>query len=156
VQADDCLLLARLSVPVIEVDDHWEVQGAPAAVLVDEADRPLLLAASLAQSAIGNTLVTAARTLKLALITAAGTIPADSTLVIIRSDSAIDVKVPGSTLTNSGTKITIRSASDVDVKLTTPATTTIDNKNDFPLVNRTSVTLISDGTNKNWTIASRA
>ncbi|MFL6729683.1 MAG: hypothetical protein ACJ8E3_03450 [Sphingomicrobium sp.] len=160
VKADDCLLLARLTVPIIKAGDHWEVAAPPAgaetAVIVDESERPLLLAASLAQGPIGSLMASDARAQKLAFITAADTITADPTLVIIRSDSAIDVKVPGSTLTNSGRLITIRSRSGAVITLTTPTNTTIDGKNSLKLDPNTSVALVSDGPKKNWVIASTA
>jgi hypothetical protein len=77
-------------------------------------------------------------------------------MIVISSDSAIDVKVPGSTLTNSGKLIAIRSASSVAVKLTTPASTTIGGQNDRDLNPGAWLELVSDGANKNWSIASSA
>lgn len=154
--ADDCLLLARLTVPVVKAGDHWEAAGLAATMNVDERDRPLMLTAAAGQTRFGGEMAAAVGDQKLAFVTIAGNIPPDASLVMIRTDSAIDIKVPSATQTNSGKMITIRSASDVDVKLTTPPNTKIDNKNDIPLPKRTSVTLISDGANKNWFIASKA
>ena len=159
VSADDCLLLSRLTVPIIKAGDHWEVASPPAgqtvAVTSDENERPLLLAAGLGQTAVGSALAADGKSQKLAFVAAAAdTIPTDATLVIVSSASAFDVKFPGSTQTNSGRVITIKSASAVAMKLAPPASTTIDGKNDLTMDPNTTLTLISDGANKNWFVAS--
>ncbi|HEX6661856.1 MAG TPA: hypothetical protein VF067_08325 [Sphingomicrobium sp.] len=156
VAANDCVLLSRLTVPIVKPGADWVVAGLAATVTNDETGRPILLAANFAQTVIADTITVDAGAEKIAFITSAGTITPTPTLVVIRSDAKIDVKIPGSTAGNSGKRLTIRSASTDKIKLTTPASTTIGNENERELNQGETLELISDGDNKNWYIASDA
>ena len=158
-QADDCLLLARLTVPIVQVGSHWEVAAAPAgqetAVTVDERERPLLLAASLTQTLVGPAMAVDERHQSVAFFTANGNIANSVTFAVVRSDTAIAVKIFGATGPSVGKLLTIKAAGDGEVTVTTPSGTKIDGKDDYKLPVRGSVSLVSDGAGT-WHVTAKA
>lgn len=148
----DCVLLAQLWLPVVKVGTHWEVDGGLAAVTLDETARPILLSAAIAQSSFGdhvshleyeqaNPLV--------AVVTAAATIAADVRIVIVRSASVIDVKLPVGGPVSAGRELTVKNGGTSKINLTTPANTKLDGLDAMELPVAASVSLVCDG-NKGW------
>jgi hypothetical protein len=148
----DCVLLSQLWLPVAKVGAHWEVDGGLPAVTLDETARPVLLSAGIAQSSFGdhvshqeyeqaNPLV--------AVIAAAAQIAADVRIVIVRSASPIDVKLPVGGPASAGRELTVKNGGTSDVKLTTPANTKVEGLDTMLLPVAASVSLVCDG-NKGW------
>jgi hypothetical protein len=150
VAADDCVLLARLGLPIVKVDTHWEVK-TETAVELDQTARPLLLSAAVAQSAVAATLGSDARAQRLAFMTAKGNIPAAATLVVVRSAVPVEAKLPKAKDVGAGKVVTVK-ASDVGaVTLSTFPADKIDGADTFALAVRGAATLASDG-DKGWHI----
>lgn len=149
--ANECVLLARLSVPVVRVATHWEVAaappGQPTAVTLDEADRPVLLSAAIAQSTFGAAATDDSAGQTIAFLSAAGTILPPVRVAVVRSDSPISVKVPPANPASLGRELTVKAGGTGVITLTTPASTTIDGANSYALAVRGAVSMISDGAN---------
>lgn len=148
VPADDCVLLARLGVPIVKVGSHWEVKD-PAAIELDQSARPLLLSAAVAQSPVGATLATDNRGQRIAFMSAKGDIPAAATLVIVRSAVAVEARLPKAKSVGAGRQLTVKAADVGDVALTTFPADKIDGADTFALARRGAATLASDG-DKGW------
>jgi len=148
--ANDCVLLARLTVPVVHVATHWEVAaapvGQPTAVMLDETDRPVLLSTAFAQSTFGAVVDDEDGGKTIAILTAAGTIPASVRVAVVRSDADISVKMPAADGPSLGSALTVKAGGKGVIKLTTPGGTTIDGNNTLTLAVRGAVSMISDGT----------
>ncbi len=149
VTANDCVLLMRLTVPVVRVGTHWEVAPPPAgqdtAVTLDESDRPVLLSTALAQSTFGAAISDDTTGQAISFMSAAGNIPPPSRVVVVRSDAAISVKVPAANAASLGKELTVKAGGAGVITLTTPASTTIDGANTLDLAVRGAASLISDG-----------
>jgi hypothetical protein len=147
--ANDCVLLACLSVPVVRVATHWEVAappaGQPTAVSLDQSDRPVLLSTAILQSTFGTMLADESSGQTVAFFSAAGTILPPTRIAIVRSDTAISVKVPAANAASLGNELTVKAGGAGVITLTTPASTTIDGANSRALAVRGAVSMISDG-----------
>jgi len=147
--ANDCVLLACLSVPVVRVGTHWEVAappvGQPTAVTLDQSDRPVLLSTAIMQSTFGAALADESSGQTIAFFSAAGNILPPTRIAIVRSDVAISVKVPGANAASIGKELTVKAGGAGVITLTTPASTTIDGANTRDLAVRGAVSMISDG-----------
>ncbi|MEO7177236.1 MAG: hypothetical protein ABIW83_00180 [Allosphingosinicella sp.] len=155
--AQDCVLLAQLWLPVVRAGAHWEVDGAMAAITLDETSRPVLLCASLAQTGFGAEVsrrqIDQADPL-VAVITAAGTIAASTRIAIVRPAAAIEVKLPVGAGPSVGRELTVKNGGAFEVKLTTPANTKVEGEDGLKLAPSQSVSLVCDG-NKGWHITGR-
>jgi hypothetical protein len=149
--ANDCVLLACLSVPVVRVATHWEVAappaGQPTAVTLDQSDRPVLLSTAIMQSTFGAALADESSGQTIAFFSAAGTILPQTRVAIVRSDTAISVKLPAANAASLGRELTVKAGGAGVITLTTPASTTIDGANTRDLAVRGAVSMISDGAN---------
>jgi hypothetical protein len=149
VVANDCVLLARLSVPVVRVATHWEVAappaGQPTAVTLDETDRPLLLSAAFAQSTFGATVDDGDGGKTIAILTAPGTILSSVRVAVIRSDADISVQMPDANGPSLGNALTVKAGGTGAITLTNPAGTTIDGNKKLILAVRGAVSMVSDG-----------
>jgi hypothetical protein len=158
-QADDCLLLARLTVPIVQVGSHWEVAAPPAgqetAVTIDERERPLLLAVSLMQTVVGPAMAVDERHQSVAFFTADGNITSSVTLAVVRSDTPVTVKIFGATGPTAGKLLTIKAAGDGAVTVGTPSGTKINGEDNYELGVRVSVSLVSDGAGM-WHVTAKA
>jgi len=148
VAADDCVLLARLGVPIVKVGDNW-VLDDNRAVELDQADRPFLLSAAVAQSPFGATLAADPRSQKIAFMSAKGNIPAAATLVIVPSADPLEAKLPKAKDAGVGKVITVKAADVGIVTLTTFVNDKIDGADTFAIAKRGAATLASDG-DKGW------
>lgn len=150
--AQDCVLLAQLRLPVVRVATHWEVDGAMAAITLDETSRPVMLSATVAQTGFGAEVsrqqIDQADPL-VVVITGAGTIDPSTRIAIVRPSAAIDVKLPVGGGPSVGRELTVKNGGAFDVTLTTPANTKVEGKDNFKLAPTQSVSLVCDG-NKGW------
>lgn len=144
IPANDCVLLGRLTVPVIRPGASWVVAGK---VELDEGDRPLLLSASASQSRAGAAISNFGHGRKIAFMTAGGEVPIVSGLVIVRSAIPVAISLPAPGLANLGAELTVKAAGDVVVTLSAPqdGPATIDGVKKLELPPRGAVTLVSDG-----------
>jgi hypothetical protein len=150
VPANDCVLLAILDVPAVKVATHWEVNGAAAAIGLDETDRPILLSAQVAQSTFGADMSASAPDQNVAFVTTAGqTLDKATRIAVIRSDAAIDVSLPKASDAGLGKELTVKASGDgiVTVKATAPSK--IDGAAQVVLAKRGALSLVSDG-DKAW------
>lgn len=155
--ANDCVLLARLTVPVVKVATHWEVKGGAdpqtTSVEIDESERPLLVATNVAQTPLGRALEADPRGQKLVVLQpGVEKIDITSGLVVLRAPTT-KVTVPAATRPTAGKTLTIKSADAGKVTIGTPPSTKIDGANTFELPERGSVSLVSDGANT-WHVVS--
>jgi hypothetical protein len=149
VTANECVLLGRLTVPVIKEGASWVVPSPPPGgqmlVELDESERPILLSVSASQTQGGLWMEADGRGQKVAFLMAAGPIPIGSGLVIVRSAAPITITVPTAPPTSTGNALTIKSAEAGTVTIGTPASTDIDGEATFELPGRGAVSLVSDG-----------
>ena len=145
VPANECVLLAQLWLPVVRAANQWGVDGDAKVVIVDEGARPVLLTAGTAQSSFGAAINVDATGQGFEFFDKAGTISAKTRVAIVRSDSAIEVRVP-SAVKNPGAELSVKAGGKGEITLTMPAKTTIDGTDKFKLAVRGAVSLVSDGT----------
>lgn len=147
VAANDCLLLARLTVPVVRVATHWEVAappvGQPTAVTLDETDRPVLLSAAIAQSTFGAVVDDQDAGKTIVIFTATGVIPPATRVAVIRSDADIPVKLPAAKIL--GNALTVKAGGTGIVTLTVTGSDKIDGNDKLVLAVRGAVSMIADG-----------
>jgi hypothetical protein len=151
VPANDCVLLGRLTVPVIKEGANWVVASPPPGgqmlVELDENERPILLSVSASQTQAGLWMEADGRGQKVAFMVAAGPIPIGSGLVIVRSPNPITITVPTAPPTSIGNALTIKSGEAGIVTIDTPTApaTKIDGEATLQLQPRRAVSLVSDG-----------
>jgi hypothetical protein len=156
--AQDCVLLAQLWLPIVRPPGGaWQVDGTMTAITRDETSRPVLLSASIAQTAFGAEVsrqqIDQADPL-VVVITAAATISASTRIAIVRPAAAIEVKLPVGAAASVGRELTVKNGGAFDVTLTTPANTKVEGKDALKLAPAQSVSLVCDG-NKGWHVTGR-
>jgi hypothetical protein len=144
VPAHDCVLLGQLWFPVINDSNSWQVYGTANDVAIDESARPVLLSAAVAQSSFGKTVIEDSSGLGFEFITSDGNISSKVRMAVVRSDVAVEVKVPSASK-NPGTELSIKAGGKGEVTVATPNKTTIDGRNKLKLAVRGAVSLVSDG-----------
>jgi hypothetical protein len=144
VAANDCVLLAQLWLPVVRAANQWGVDGEAKVVVIDESARPVLLSPGIAQSPFGALVLADATGQGFEFFDKAGDISAKTRVAIVRSDVAINVKVPGAGK-NIGAELSVKAGGKGEITLTTPTKTTIDGKNELKLAARGAASLVSDG-----------
>jgi hypothetical protein len=159
VPANDCVLLGRLTVPVIKEGTNWVVQspaeGEDMLVELDENERPLLLSVSASQSQGGLWMEGDGRIQKIAFLIADGAIAIASGLVIVRSATPVTVTLPAATPTTIGNALTVRAADAGVVTLARTGTNLIDGETTLALPVRGAASLVSDG-GGNWHVTGQA
>lgn len=150
VPTNDCVLLARLSVPVVRAAGKWGVDVTP--VTLDETDRPVLLSAAIAATTFGSTVDSLSTGDTIAFFTVPGTILPGTSVAVVRSDAPIKIKLPAVAAANTGRELTVKAGGAGVVTLTTPGgPTNIDGAASRDLAVRGAISLISDG-DKTWHI----
>jgi hypothetical protein len=143
VAADDCVLLAVLTVPVVNSGRVWEVKAGatPNDVLVgiDESRRPLLLAGNAAASAAAATPPT------FTFLTASGPSPLNQGLLLIRSDTAVEVELAEATTSIADNQLELRNLGIGAAELIAESATLIGGNASYALAPGGRVTLRSDG-----------
>ena len=157
VAANDCVLLAILTVPVVNGGSGWKVKkgATPDELLVsiDESRRPLLLAGNAAARAAAAAFSAAEPRPSFAFLTVSGDSPLDQGLVLIRSETAVEVKLAAVTATTAERQLELRNLGKGTAKLTAKVTTTnIGGNATYALAPGGRITLRSDGAGKNWRI----
>jgi hypothetical protein len=157
VAANDCVLLAVLTVSVVNGGSGWKVKkgATPNELLVsiDESRRPLLLAGNAAARAAAAAFSAAEPRPSFAFLTVSGDSPLDQGLVLIRSETAVEVKLAAVTATTAERQLELRNLGKGTAKLTAKVTTTnIGGNASYALAPGGRVTLRSDGAGKNWRI----
>lgn len=148
VPANDCVLLARLTVPVVRAAAVWAVDAAP--VTPDETDRPILLSAAVAGTTFGSIVDNQSAGQTIAFFTAPGTILPTTSIAVVRSDVPIKIKLPAVGPANMGQELTVKAGGNGIVSLTTPGgPTNIDGAPGRDLAVRGAISLVSDG-DKTW------
>ena len=155
--ANDCVLLAILTVPVVNGGSGWKVKkgATPDELLVsiDESRRPLLLAGNAAARAAAAAFSAAEPRPSFAFLTVSGDSPLDQGLVLIRSETAVEVKLAAVTATTAERQLELRNLGKGTAKLTAKVTTTnIGGNATYALAPGGRITLRSDGAGKNWRI----
>jgi len=149
VAADDCVLLAVLTVPVVNSGRVWEVKAGatPNDVLVsiDESRRPLLLAGNAAASAAAAAFSAAETPPTFAFLTASGPSPLNQGLVLIRSDTAVEVKLAAATTSIADNQLELRNLGTDVAKLSAESATRIGGNDSYALAPGGRVTLRFDG-----------
>jgi hypothetical protein len=152
--ANDCVLLAVLTVPVVNNGRVWEVKrGATDDELLvtkDESRRPLLLAGNAAAHAAAAAFSAADPRPSFAFLTASGPSPLNQGLVLIRSDTAVEVKLAAATTSIADNQLELRNLGKGTATLTAKVTTTnIGGNASYALAPGGRVTLHFDGAG-NW------
>jgi hypothetical protein len=153
--ANDCVLLAVLTVPVVNGGRVWEVKAGATddelLVSKDESRRPLLLAGNAAARAAAAAFSAADPRPSFAFMASSADSPLDQGLVLIRSDSAIDVKLAAATSAIADQQLELRNLGTAAAKLGAKSTTRIGGNASYALAPGGRVTLRSDGA-RNWQI----
>ena len=150
-------MLAILTVPVVNGGSGWKVKkgATPDELLVsiDESRRPLLLAGNAAARAAAAAFSAAEPRPSFAFLTVSGDSPLDQGLVLIRSETAVEVKLAAVTATTAERQLELRNLGKGTAKLTAKVTTTnIGGNATYALAPGGRITLRSDGAGKNWRI----
>lgn len=157
---NDCVLLAVLTVPVVNGGGGWEVKAGatPDDVLVsvDESQRPLLLAGNAAATQAAAAFSAAHPPQPLAFMTADGSSPLTQGLVLIHSTTALSVSLPGTAADNAGHQLELRNLGTGAATLTASGGTQIGGKASYALAPGGGVTLGSTGAapTGNWQVLS--
>jgi hypothetical protein len=157
VPANDCVLLGRLTVPVVRPGANWVVESPPAGkVELDESDRPVLISVSAAQSRAGASIANFEVGRKIAFMTGSGPAPIVSGLVIVRSADPAVVGLPAPSSANLGSELTVKAADTGLVTVAAPVRgpVTIDGVKTLEVPARGAVSLVSDG-DQTWHISGR-
>jgi hypothetical protein len=149
VPANDCVLLAQLTVPVIKPGNDWVLAETPPGketpVVLAETDRPILLSAAVAQTSFGATVIDTSPHLPVEVIPGAGFIGNHVRYAILRSDSDVQVTVPAAMGDTIGEQLTVKNSGAGTVTLAATAPTTIDGAAKMELPPGSAITLLSDG-----------
>jgi hypothetical protein len=155
IAANDCLLLAVLTVPVVNGGSVWEVKAGATddelLVTKDESRRPLLLAGNAAARAAAAAFSAADPRPSFAFLTTSGDSPLDQGLVLIRSEAAADVKLAAATAATADHQLELRNLGKGTAKLTAKGTTKISGNANVELAPGGRITLRSDGS-RDWRI----
>ena len=156
VPANDCVLLGRLTVPVVRPGADWVVASPPAKLELDESDRPLLISVCTAQTRAGASMANFEVGNKIAFMTGSGPAPIVSGLVVVRSADAATVGLPAPSAANLGSELTVKAADAGLVTLSAPqrGPSTIDGAKTFELPPRGAATLVSDG-DQTWHVTGK-
>lgn len=154
--ANDCVLLAVLTVPVANGGGGWEVKAGATTdemlVTIDESRRPLLLAGNAAASASAAAFSAAHPPQVLAFMTASGNSPLTHGLVLIHIETGpFAIRLAAAAQVNAGHQLELRNLGTATVKLTASGTTKIGGEANYALAPGGRVTLRSNGS-KNWLV----
>jgi hypothetical protein len=147
--ANDCVLLAVLTVPVVNGGSVWEVRAGATPddllVLKDESTRPIVLAGNAARHAAAAAFMTTNPAPQLSFITGDAAASLAAGIIIIRSDSDVGIKIGAADAATGGNQIVLRNIGAGAANLATGRGTGIGGASRYALAPRGSVTLRSDG-----------
>lgn len=149
VAANACVLLAVLTVPVVNGGSVWEVKAGatPDEILViaDETTRPLLLAGNAAAHAAAAAFAAASPVPKLSFITGDAAASIDDGIILVRSDGDVAIKIAPAAAATIGRQLVFRNIGKGAAKLGAGRATGIGGAASYALAAGGSVTLRSDG-----------
>lgn len=149
VAANDCVLLAILTVPVVNGGSVWEVKAGatPDDLLVskDESTRPIVVAGNAASQAAAAAFTAASPAPQLSFITGDAAASLATGVIVIRSDSDVGIKLGAANAATGGNQIVLRNIGAGAARLATGRGSGIGGASSYALASRGSVTLRSDG-----------
>lgn len=155
VAADACVLLATLTVPVVNGGGGWEVKAGatPDEILVtiDEDQRPLLLAGNIASHAAAQAFAAASPVPAFAFITGDAAAATGDGIILVRSEADVTVKLGVPNAATTGNRIVLRNIGKGATRLGGGRGTSIGGATSHMLAPGGAITLHSDG-NGTWRI----
>jgi hypothetical protein len=151
-RGEDCILLARIVVPVVKVGTHWELDGGAApldAVQIDESERSYIESPALAAALFGQAALPDPLPGTYEVITAAGNLGATTAAALVRLGGAGDVTIPAGTAANAARWLWLRSQGPGKVTLKVTGGGKIGVQSSRDLASGETVLLLADGTG-NW------
>jgi hypothetical protein len=156
---DDCVLLATLTVPVVNGGGGWEVKAgvAPDDILVDvdESRRPLLLAGNIVGRAAARAFAATSAAPLLAFMTNDGPVAADDAIILVRSAVEVTLKLAAANAATRGNQLILRNIGTAAARLGGGRGSRIGRATSYALAPRGMVTLRSDG-DGSWRIIAEA
>ena len=155
-RGEDCVLLARLRLPVVNPGGHWEVDDLGGAVLdaveVDESEREFIEGPALAAAPFGCAAVPDVGPGTFALVEAGGPLGAGTAaaLVLLTADAVITLA--GGTGAGSARWLWLRNVGSAKATLKVSGSGRIDGETGLELTTGQTVLLVADG-GGSWTRA---
>jgi hypothetical protein len=151
-RGEDCVLLARIGVPVVKVGSHWELDGGGTpvdAVEIDGGERSFIESPALAAAVFGQAASPAPLPGSYEVITAAGNAGTTTAAALIRLTAAGDVTIPAGSAANAPRWLWLRSQGPGKVTLKVSGGGMIGVQTSRDLASGETVLLLADGTG-NW------
>lgn len=155
-RGEDCVLLARLRLPVVNPGGHWEVDDLGAAVLdaveIDESEREFIEGPALAAAPFGSAAMPAIAPGAYALVEGAGSLGAGTAaaLILLTADAAITLA--GGTGAGSARWVWLRNVGTAKATIKVSGSGRIDGETELPLTTGRTALLVADG-GGSWTRA---
>ena len=155
-RGEDCVLLARLRVPVVNPGGHWEVDDLGGAVLdavdIDESERQFIESPALAASKFGSAAVPAVAPGTYSLVEAAGNLGAGTAAALVLLAADASITLAGGTGSGSARWVWLRNVGTGKAKLKVSGSGTIGGEPELELVTGQTALLVADG-GGSWTRA---
>lgn len=151
-RGEDCVLLARIVVPVVKVGTHWELDGGATpldAVVIDESERSYIESPALAAALFGQAALPDPLPGTYEVVTAAGNLAATTAAALVRLSAAGDVTIPAGTAATAPRWLWLRSQGPGKVTLKVAGGGKIGVQASRDLASGETVLLLADGTG-NW------
>lgn len=151
-RGEDCVLLARIVIPVVKVGTHWELDGGAApldAILIDETERSFIEGLALAASPFGQAAAPDPLAGAYEVLTTAGAVAATTGATLIRLGAAGDVTIPDGTAADAPRWLWLRSQGPGKAKLKVAGGGKIGVQAERELTTGEAVLLVADGAG-NW------
>ena len=155
-RGENCVLLARLRLPVVNPGGHWEIDDLGGAVLdavdIDESEREFVEGPALAAAPFGSAAVPEVAPGSYALIEAGGNLGAGTAaaLILLGADAAITLA--GGTGSGSARWVWLRNVGTAKATLKVSGSGRIDGNTELPLTTGQTALLVADG-GGSWTRA---
>lgn len=151
-RGEDCVLLARIVVPVVKAGTHWELDGGAApldAVIIDESERSYIESPALAAALFGQAALPDPLPGSYEVLAAAGNLAATTAAAMIRLGAAGDVTIPAGSAATAPRWLWLRSQGPGKVTLKVTGGGKIGVQASRDLASGETVLLLADGTG-NW------
>ncbi|WP_285711043.1 hypothetical protein [Erythrobacter oryzae] len=147
-RGEDCVLLARIVLPVVKAGSHWEVDdgGAPLdAVQIDEGERSFIENPALAATLFGTAAVPDPLPGSFEVVTGAGNLGTGTAAALIRLGADGDVVIPAGTAAGAGRWLWLRSQGPGKVTLKVAGGGMIAGEASRDLATGETILLVADG-----------
>ena len=155
-RGEDCVLLARLRVPVVNPGGHWEVDDLGAAVLdaveIDESEREFIEGPALAAAQFGSAAMPAIAPGAYALVEGAGSLGAGTAAALILLTADAPITLAGGTGAGSARWVWLRNVGAGMATIKVSGSGRIDGETELPLTTGQTALLVADG-GGSWTRA---